>query len=187
MSSNVQFRLKNDTAANWVTNNPVLAAGELGYDSTANAIKFGDGTAAWRLLRPVAGTYSVIKASTAINTSTLTLAFPALPSGVTNTSIRLKVAVTAVGASASTSAYMENVYLFQYSNATSTPAQLGSAITITSATLLTYTGITIGAPTLSANTIALQATVTETSGTSAKTFMWSVIADSLYQPTITVA
>lgn len=41
---------RRDTSANWRTNNPVLAAGEIGYDTTNNKIKIGDGTTAWNSL-----------------------------------------------------------------------------------------------------------------------------------------
>lgn len=38
------------TAAEWESENPVLDAGELGYDSTFNKIKVGDGSTAWKAL-----------------------------------------------------------------------------------------------------------------------------------------
>lgn len=45
IKSKVQQR--RDSAANWQKNNPVLAAGEIGYDATNNRIKVGDGATAW--------------------------------------------------------------------------------------------------------------------------------------------
>lgn len=49
----IQFR--RDTAANWASVDPVLAAGELGFDTTNDAFKIGDGTSAWSALSfPVA-------------------------------------------------------------------------------------------------------------------------------------
>ena len=57
MSSNVQFKLKNDTAANWTGGSAVtLAAGEPGYDTTNKFLKLGDGSTAWSSLLPVNGT-----------------------------------------------------------------------------------------------------------------------------------
>lgn len=38
---------RHDTAENWTTNNPILAEGEIGVDTTNNIIKIGDGTTAW--------------------------------------------------------------------------------------------------------------------------------------------
>lgn len=38
---------RRDTAANWVTANPVLAAGEIGVETDTNKFKFGNGTTAW--------------------------------------------------------------------------------------------------------------------------------------------
>ena len=44
------FKIRRDTAANWSSNNPTLAAGEMGLDQTNNFIKMGDGTTAWNSL-----------------------------------------------------------------------------------------------------------------------------------------
>lgn len=42
--------LKNDTEANWTTNNPVLLKGEIGIAIDVNKIKIGDGTKKWNEL-----------------------------------------------------------------------------------------------------------------------------------------
>jgi hypothetical protein len=42
---------RRDTAANWTSVNPVLASGEIGYDSTTKQIKVGDGVTAWNSLQ----------------------------------------------------------------------------------------------------------------------------------------
>lgn len=42
--------LRNDTSANWSKNNPVLANGEAGFDSTVKMFKIGDGTTKWNSL-----------------------------------------------------------------------------------------------------------------------------------------
>ncbi len=47
---NVVLKLRRDTATNWASANPVLAAGEAVIDSTANKIKLGDGTTAYNSL-----------------------------------------------------------------------------------------------------------------------------------------
>jgi hypothetical protein len=45
-------RLQNrrDTAANWTSNNPTLAAGEIGYETDTTKFKIGDGATAWNSL-----------------------------------------------------------------------------------------------------------------------------------------
>ena len=43
--------VRNDTQANWESNNPVLGAGEIGYDTTNDNFKIGDGTTAWNSLK----------------------------------------------------------------------------------------------------------------------------------------
>ena len=45
-----KIQLRRDTSANWNTNNPILAAGELGVDTTLNRVKIGDGTTTWNNL-----------------------------------------------------------------------------------------------------------------------------------------
>lgn len=46
---------RHDTAANWTSINPVLAAGEMGVETDTNKFKFGDGTTAWSDLAYAAG------------------------------------------------------------------------------------------------------------------------------------
>lgn len=50
MPAQTVIKLRRDTAANWDTANPVLAAGEMGIETDTGAHKFGDGTAAWGAL-----------------------------------------------------------------------------------------------------------------------------------------
>lgn len=50
-----RIKLRRDTAANWVSHNPILALGEAGYDSTNNKIKVGNGTSTWTQLSYLAG------------------------------------------------------------------------------------------------------------------------------------
>ena len=45
-----QIQLRRDTAADWTSNNPTLAAGEFGWESDSNRFKIGDGSAAWASL-----------------------------------------------------------------------------------------------------------------------------------------
>ena len=52
---NTKALLRNDTATNWATNNPILGAGELGIESDTNNFKFGDGVTSWNLLPYVVG------------------------------------------------------------------------------------------------------------------------------------
>ena len=42
-----QVKLRNDTAANWTSENPVLSQGELGIETDTLKAKIGDGTTAW--------------------------------------------------------------------------------------------------------------------------------------------
>lgn len=48
MATAIQAR--RDTAANWTSSNPTLAAGEMGWESDTNKFKFGDGVTAWTTL-----------------------------------------------------------------------------------------------------------------------------------------
>ena len=46
--ANIQSR--RDTAANWTSTNPTLAAGEFGLETDTLKLKLGNGTAAWNSL-----------------------------------------------------------------------------------------------------------------------------------------
>ena len=46
----VRIQLRRDTASNWETNNPVLALGEIGLDTTSGNFKIGNGTSQWTQL-----------------------------------------------------------------------------------------------------------------------------------------
>ena len=48
-----RIQLRRDTAANWATNNPILAEGEIGIELLSNKIKIGDGITSWNLLNYV--------------------------------------------------------------------------------------------------------------------------------------
>ena len=50
-----KLQIRQDTAANWESKNPVLAAGEFGYDATNKVVKIGDGTTAWKDLAAIGG------------------------------------------------------------------------------------------------------------------------------------
>lgn len=52
--------LRRDTAANWDSTNPILAAGEQGYESDTGLVKIGNGTAAWGAL-PYAATSRIVQ------------------------------------------------------------------------------------------------------------------------------
>lgn len=53
MARDAQIQIRRDTAANWTSTNPVLAAGEFGLDTTNNWLKVGDGSTAWNSLEYV--------------------------------------------------------------------------------------------------------------------------------------
>ena len=48
--STVRIQLRRGTAANWTSVNPVLAAGEAGFESDTRKIKVGDGSTSWTSL-----------------------------------------------------------------------------------------------------------------------------------------
>lgn len=49
MTKNIttKIQVRQDTAENWKSKNPILATGEFGYDTTYNQTKIGDGVTAW--------------------------------------------------------------------------------------------------------------------------------------------
>lgn len=46
----ISIQHRRDTAANWASTNPTLAAGEFGYETDTGLGKFGDGSTAWNSL-----------------------------------------------------------------------------------------------------------------------------------------
>lgn len=46
----VQIQFRNDTAASWTSNDPILAQGELGLESDTEQFKIGNGVDAWSVL-----------------------------------------------------------------------------------------------------------------------------------------
>jgi len=45
-----RLQQRRDTAANWTSNNPTLATGEIGYETDTKKFKIGDGSTAWNSL-----------------------------------------------------------------------------------------------------------------------------------------
>lgn len=50
MPAQTVIQLRRDTAANWTSTNPTLAAGEAGLETDSGLVKFGNGTLAWDAL-----------------------------------------------------------------------------------------------------------------------------------------
>jgi hypothetical protein len=43
----VRIKIRHDTSTNWANINPILALGEIGFESDTNKLKVGNGTSAW--------------------------------------------------------------------------------------------------------------------------------------------
>ena len=70
MTSRLQQR--RDTAANWTSNNPTLANGEIGYETDTKKFKIGDGSTAWTSLAYAAtGTVTGVTAGTGLTGGTI--------------------------------------------------------------------------------------------------------------------
>jgi hypothetical protein len=50
MPAKAIIQVRRDTASNWTSTNPTLAAGEIGFESNTNKFKFGTGSTAWNSL-----------------------------------------------------------------------------------------------------------------------------------------
>lgn len=64
-----RIQLRRDTAANWTTDNPVLAQGEPAVETDTGKRKLGDGTTAWTSLAYVSGGTSTLAADTDVTIS----------------------------------------------------------------------------------------------------------------------
>jgi len=65
----VQIQLRNDTAASWLAEDPILAQGEVGVELDTNRTKIGNGIDEWSDL-PYADGYSAQQLETHVNSST---------------------------------------------------------------------------------------------------------------------
>ena len=69
-----RIKQRRDTAQNWTSNNPILAAGETGWETDTRMVKLGDGATSWNKL-PYAVTGDLqIKNTTIASDSAVTLA-----------------------------------------------------------------------------------------------------------------
>jgi hypothetical protein len=50
MARNALIQIRRDTAANWTSTNPTLAAGEIGFETDTGKFKIGNGSTAWTFL-----------------------------------------------------------------------------------------------------------------------------------------
>lgn len=48
--TNIKFQLRRATSSAWISTNPILQAGEPGFDTTNNCLKIGDGVTPWNSL-----------------------------------------------------------------------------------------------------------------------------------------
>jgi hypothetical protein len=55
-----RIKSRRDTAANWTSEDPTLAAGELAVELGTGLLKIGDGATAWTSLPYYAGTYTTV-------------------------------------------------------------------------------------------------------------------------------
>ena len=65
MPVQTKIQIRRDTATNWSSTNPTLAAGEIGFDTTNNQIKIGNGSTLWNALDYASGGASVEISETA--------------------------------------------------------------------------------------------------------------------------
>lgn len=59
-----QIKFRRDTASNFTSNNPTLAAGEPGFETDSGKVKVGDGSTVWTSLNYLTGTGSVNSVNT---------------------------------------------------------------------------------------------------------------------------
>ncbi len=58
MSVNYLIQVRRDTAANWTSKNPTLAAGEIAFETDTKKVKIGDGSTAWNSLADIGNSIS---------------------------------------------------------------------------------------------------------------------------------
>ena len=53
--SNIKFQLRRSISSNWTSTNPILQAGEPGFETDTYKLKIGDGITRWNLLPYISG------------------------------------------------------------------------------------------------------------------------------------
>lgn len=71
MTARQHIQLRRDTAANWTAVNPILRAGEAGYETNTGRMKIGDGTSHWAAL-PYVTSGGTLEALTDVNVGSKT-------------------------------------------------------------------------------------------------------------------
>ena len=81
----IQLQIRRDSLANWVSNNPVLASGEMGINLDTYQYKFGDGIKTWNQLpyAGIAGPTGVPGGSISSSTGTTGVTGSIGPTGIT--------------------------------------------------------------------------------------------------------
>lgn len=96
------IKIRRDTAANWATNNPILALGEPGLELDTRKIKYGDGASNWNTLQYQASTYVLPTASIGqvggvrIDGTTITISPSGIISANINSTYQLPPATTTI-------------------------------------------------------------------------------------------
>lgn len=57
--------MRRSTASTWTSTNPVLAAGEIGFETDTGKFKIGDGTATWTAVKYAGGAGGAVVSTTA--------------------------------------------------------------------------------------------------------------------------
>lgn len=65
MPAQTVIKVRRDTAANWISADPTLASGEIGFETDTNQLKIGNGSSAWTALDYTSGGASVEISETA--------------------------------------------------------------------------------------------------------------------------
>jgi hypothetical protein len=65
-----RIQVRRGGASVWTATNPILAAGEFGYETDTGAVKIGDGTTAWTSLGYMGGGSSTLATLTDVNLGT---------------------------------------------------------------------------------------------------------------------
>jgi len=74
MARNALIQLRRDTAANWTSTNPTLAAGEMGFETDTGKLKIGTGSTAWTPLAytTAAGSLKFLSTNVYYSSTTIT-------------------------------------------------------------------------------------------------------------------
>ncbi len=178
------IQIRRGTAAQWVSANPVLASGEIGYETDTNKIKIGNGVTAWNSLAYLVGTITLTGDVTGTGTSSIATTIAA--GHVTNAMLAGSITAANLLGSIPASKLIQTDIVLTESQITNLVSDLALKANLVSPSFTTPALGTITAGVLTAGTTATQAAGTSDTTLASTAFVQGLgVNAKRYEATLT--